>query len=84
MSKTGKDVAKVLDVSDPVTNNSMIAVTARGAGVDAESYDAQIAALKDMGILTEEILQHMGAESDTPMVAEAAMIVANLYTFMVQ
>ena len=84
MGKTGKDVVKVLDVSDPVTNSSMIAVTARVAGVDAESYDAQIAALKDMGILTEEILQHMGTESDTPMVAEAAMIVANLYTFMVQ
>ena len=84
MSKTGKDVVKVLDVSDPVTNSSMIAVTARVSGIDAEGYDAQIAALKDMGILTEEILQHMGAESDTPMVAEAAMIVANLYTFMVQ
>jgi len=40
--------------------------------------------LQEKGILTDVILQHMGAETDTPMVAEAVMIVANLYTFMVQ
>ena len=84
MSKTGKEIEKVTDVSDPVTNLSMIAVTARIAEIDAESYDAQIAALQEKGILTDTILQHMGAETDTPMVAEAVMIVANLYTFMVQ
>ena len=84
MSKTGKEIEKVTDVSDPVTNLSMIAVTARIAEIDAESYDAQIAALQETGILTDTILQHMGAETDTPMVAEAVMIVANLYTFMVQ
>ena len=39
---------------------------------------------KEKDILTDEILQHMGAENDTPMVAEAVMIIANLYTFMVQ
>ena len=84
MSKTGKEIEKVTDVSDPVTNRSMIAVTARIAEIDAENYDEQIAALQEKGILTDEILQYMGAETDTPMVAEAAMIVANLYTFMVQ
>ena len=84
MSKTGKEIEKVTDVSDPVTNLSMIAVTARIAEIDAENYDEQIAALQEMGILTDVILQHMGAETDTPMVAEAVMIVANLYTFMVQ
>ena len=84
MSKTGKEIEKVTDVSDPVTNLSMIAVTARIAEIDAENYDEQIAALQEIGILTDVILQHMGAETDTPMVAEAVMIVANLYTFMVQ
>ena len=74
----------MLDVPSPVTNNSLIAVAARVAGVTIEGYDNQIAALMDLGILTDNILQHMGAENETPMVAEAAMIIANLYTFMVQ
>ena len=51
------------------------------AGVEADTYDAQIAALTEMGIMTDEILQHMGTENDTPMVAEAAMLVANLYQY---
>lgn len=84
MRKTGKEIAQVLDVSDPVTNGNMITVVAHIAGVEAEQYEAQIAALQEKGIVTEEILQHMGAENDTPMAAEAVMIVANLYTFMVQ
>ena len=84
MSKTGKEIEKVLDVPSPVTNKSLIAVAARVAGVTIEGYDNQIAALMDLGILTDNILQHMGAENETPMVAEAAMIIANLYTFMVQ
>lgn len=84
MSKTGKEIEKVLDVSDPVSNGNMIAVVARVAGIEAETYEAQIAALVEKGILTEEILQHMGAEMDIPMAAEAVMIVANLYTFMIQ
>lgn len=84
MSKTGKEIEKVLDVSDPVSNGNMIAVVARVASIEAETYEAQIAALVEKGILTEEILQHMGAEMDIPMAAEAVMIVANLYTFMIQ
>lgn len=84
MSKTGKEIEKVLDVSDPVSNGNMIAVVARVAGIEAETYEAQIAALVEKGILTEEILQHMGAEMEIPMAAEAVMIVANLYTFMIQ
>lgn len=84
MSKTGKEIEKVLDVSDPVSNGNMIAVVARVASIEAETYEAQIAALVEKGILTEEILQHMGAEIDIPMAAEAVMIVANLYTFMIQ
>jgi len=81
MGKTGKDIEKVLDVPDPVTNSSMIAVISRVAGLEADTYDAQIAALTEKGIMTDEILQHMGAENDTPMVAEAAMLVANLYQY---
>ena len=81
MGKTGKDIEKVLDVPDPVTNSSMIAVISRVAGVEVDTYDAQIAALIEKGIMTDEILQHMGAVNDTPMVAEAAMLVANLYLY---
>ena len=81
MGKTGKDIEKVLDVPDPVTNSSMIAVISRVAGVEVDTYDAQIAALTEKGIMTDEILQHMGAVNDTPMVAEAAMLVANLYQY---
>ncbi len=81
MSKTGKNIEKVLDVSDPVTNSNMVAVIARVAGVEAETYAAQIAALQEKGIMTDEILQHMGAETDTPMAAEAVMLVANLYQY---
>ena len=75
---------KVLDIPDPVTNSEMIAVIARVAGANGDTYDSRVTALKDMGILTEKILQHIGAENDIPMVAEAVMIIANLYTFMVQ
>ena len=81
MGKTGKNIEKVLDVPDPVTNSSMIAVISRVAGVEVDTYDAQIAALTEKGIMTDEILQHMGAVNDTPMVAEAAMLVANLYQY---
>ena len=81
MGKTGKNIEKVLDVPDPVTNSSMIAVISRVAGVEADTYDAQITALTEMGIMTDEILQHMGAVNDTPMVAEAAMLVSNLYQY---
>ena len=81
MGKTGKNIEKVLDVPDPVTNSSMIAVISRVAGVEVDTYDAQIAALIEKGIMTDEILQHMGAVNDTPMVAEAAMLVANLYQY---
>ena len=81
MGKTGKNIEKVLDVPDPVTNSSMIAVISRVAGLEADTYDAQIAALTEKGIMTDEILQHMGAVNDTPMVAEAAMLVANLYQY---
>ena len=84
MGKTGKNIEKVLNVPNPVTNGYMIGIVAQIAGVDAEGYDDQITMLNDLEILTEEILQHMGAENDIPMVAEAAMIIANLYTFMVQ
>ena len=84
MNKTGKDVEKVLDVSDPVTNGNMVAVVARVAGITADTYEAQIAALQEKGIITDDILQHMGAEGDTPLAAEAVMIVANLYTYMAE
>ena len=84
MNKTGKDVEKVLDVSDPVTNGNMVAVVARVAGITADTYEAQIAALQEKGIITDDILQHMGAEGDTPLAAEAVMIVANLYIYMAE
>ena len=42
MGKTGKNIEKVLDVPDPVTNSSMIAVISRVAGVEVDTYDAQI------------------------------------------
>ncbi len=81
MGQTGKDIEKVLDVSDPVTNNTLIAVIARVAGVEANGYEAQIAALQEKEIMTDEILQHLGAENDTPLLAEATMLIANLYQY---
>lgn len=41
-------------------------------------------ALQQMGILTDEIISHMSGELDTPMAAEAVMIVANLYQYMAE
>ena len=81
MKKTGKDVPTI-EVSDPPTNGEMVAAVAKAAGVTAENYEAQISELQQLGILTEEILSHMGEENDTPMAAEAIMLVANLYTYM--
>ena len=83
MKKTGKEVPAI-EVSDPPTNGEMIAAVARIAGVDAADYAGQMEGLQQLGILTEEIAGHMGAETATPMAAEAIMLVADLYTFMIQ
>lgn len=83
MKKTGKDVPTV-EFSDPPTNGEMIAAVAQIAGAGGQSYAAQIDQLQQMGILTEEICIHMGTESAVPMAAEAVMITANLYNYMLQ
>lgn len=83
MKKTGKDVP-VLEVNDPPTNGDLLAAVAKIAGVREQDYAGQLAALKQLGIVTAEIESHLGAENDAPMAAETIMIVANLYTFMVQ
>ena len=83
MKKTGKEVPAI-EVSDPPTNGEMIAAVARIAGVDAADYAGQMEGLQQLGILTEEIADRMGAENAVPMAAEAIMLVANLYTFMMQ
>ncbi len=83
MKKTGKDVP-VIEVSDPPTNQEMIAATAQIVGVEATEYAEQMQALQQMGILTDEIISHMSGEMDTPMAAEAVMIVANLYQYMAE
>ena len=82
MKKTGKDVPGV-EVNDPPTNGDMIAAVAKVAGVSAGDYAGQLAELKQLGIVTDEIESHLGAENSVPMAAESIMIVANLYTFMV-
>ena len=69
------------DITDPVTNGNMIAVAARLADVEADSYTGQLSGLQEKGIVTEEILNHMGTEHEAPMAAEAIMIVANLYNY---
>ena len=83
MKKTGKDVP-VIEVSDTPTNQEMIAATAQIVGVEATEYAEQMQALQQMGILTDEIISHMSGEMDTPMAAEAVMIVANLYQYMAE
>lgn len=83
MKKTGKDVP-VIEVSDPPTNQEMIAATAQIVGVEATEYTKQMQALQQMGILTDEVISHMSGELDTPMAAEAVMIVANLYQYMAE
>ena len=81
LKKTGCDFALVEDITDPVTNGNMIAVAARLADVEADSYTGQLSGLQEKGIVTEEILNHMGTEHEAPMAAEAIMIVANLYNY---
>ena len=81
LKKTGSDFALVEDITDPVTNGNMIAVAARLADVEADSYTGQLSGLQEKGIVTEEILNHMGTEHEAPMAAEAIMIVANLYNY---
>ena len=83
MKKTGKDVTSI-EVSDPPTNREMIATAAQIVGVEATEYTKQMQALQQMGILTDEIISHMSGELDTPMAAEAVMIVANLYQYMAE
>ena len=84
LKKTGKEIAMVEDITDPVTNGNMIAVAARLADVNADTYTGQISGLHEKGIVTEKILSHMGDENDTPMAAEAIMIVANLYNYYLE
>ena len=81
LKKTGSDFALVEDITDPVTNGNMIAVAARLADVEADSYTGQLSGLQEKGIVTEEILNHIGTEHEAPMAAEAIMIVANLYNY---
>ena len=81
LKKTGREFALVEDITDPVTNGNMIAVAARLADVHADTYEAQLNGLQEKGILTEEILSHLGAETETPLAAEAIMVVANLYQY---
>ena len=81
LKKTGREFALVEDITDPVTNGNMIAVAARLADVHADTYEAQLSGLQEKGIVTEEILNHMGTEHEPPMAAEAIMIVANLYNY---
>ena len=81
LKKTGCDFALVEDITDPVTNGNMIAVAARLADVEADSYTGQLSGLQEKGIVTEEILNHMGTEHEPPMAAEAIMILANLYNY---
>jgi hypothetical protein len=81
LKKTGSDFALVEDITDPVTNGNMIAVAARLADVEADSYTGQLSGLQEKGIVTEEIMNHMGTEHEAPMAAEAIMIVANLYNY---
>ena len=81
LKKTGSDFALVEDITDPVTNGNMIAVAARLADVEADSYTGQLSGLQEKGIVTEEILKHIGTEHEAPMAAEAIMIVANLYNY---
>ena len=81
LKKTGREFALVEDITAPVTNGNMIAVAARLADVHADTYEAQLNGLQEKGILTEEILSHLGAETETPLAAEAIMIVANLYQY---
>ena len=81
LKKTGSDFALVEDITDPVTNGNMIAVAARLADVEADSYTGQLSGLQEKGIVTEEILNHKGTEHAAPMAAEAIMIVANLYNY---
>ena len=81
LKKTGSDFALVEDITDPITNGNMIAVAARLADVEADSYTGQLSGLQEKGIVTEEILNHMGTEHEAPMAAEAIMIVANLYNY---
>ena len=81
LKKTGREFALVEDITDPVTNGNMIAVAARLADVHADTYEAQLSGLQEKGIVTEEILSHLGTETETPLAAEAIMIVANLYQY---
>ena len=81
MGKTGKQIAKVFDVADPVTYENMIEIVARVAGMSGDTYEERLMALQEAGIMTEVILAHFGDKMDTPTVGDAVMLVANLYTY---
>ncbi|MFR6289944.1 MAG: FAD-dependent oxidoreductase [Peptococcaceae bacterium] len=83
MKKTGKTVPTV-EVGDPPTNGEMIAAIAKAAGISASGYTEQLEQLQQLGIMTDEIMEHMGAEQEQPLAAEAIMLTANLYTFIAQ
>ena len=81
MSKTGKSIEKVLDAADPMTYGNLIEIIGRVAGTTGETYEERLVALQNAGIVTDVILKHLGAEYDTPLIGEAVMLVANLYTY---
>ncbi len=89
MKKTGKDVP-IVYVNALESNNNMplnydmIAAVAQVVGITTTEYTEMAVQLEDMGILTSDIASHMGTEFERPTAAEAVMIVANLYNYMVQ
>ncbi len=84
MAKTGKPIEKVLDVADPMTYDNLIAIVARVANVGGDHYEVRISALQNAGIVTDEILSHLGEANEKPLIGDAVMLVANLYTYHIE
>lgn len=84
MKKAGLEIEAV-QVNDPPTNREIIGAVAKVAGCTDSDYQQQIAYLKAAGnIMTVEMEPYFADSTVQPNAAEVVMLVANLYTYVVQ
>ncbi len=81
MQKTGQTYTPI-EASDPPTYGELVGFVAGFAGVEAADYDAQLAALSELGILDAQTRAHIGAADAQPQAAEAVMLAAGLYQYL--
>lgn len=82
MAKAGLTL-EYIEVGDNPTNAEIIATVAGVLNSPAVDYDAQVADIKALGIIDEQLAPYFADNTREPQAAEVVMLVANLYQHVV-